>query len=80
MALINQLINDLQKLLKYISGAATFTFLNTLLPPTAAGSLVKLNLYLKDVELSVETLSGFPALITGDSTLLNCHKHPDFSE
>ena len=39
----------------------------------------KFSLYIKDVELSVETLLGFLALFTGDSSL-NCHKPPDVSE
>ena len=80
MQLINSISNDLQKLLKYFSGAAIFTFLNILLPATAEDSPVKLDLYLKDDELSTETLSGFPAFVTGDSSLLNCHKLPELSE
>ena len=40
---------------------------------------MKLDLYLKDVELAVETLSGFPSF-TGNSSLLNCHKLPEVSE
>ena len=47
---------------------------------TAVDSLMKLVLYLKDVELSVETLSGFPLFVTVDSSLLNCHKLPEVSE
>ena len=41
---------------------------------------MKLDLYLKDVELAVETLSGFPSLFIGDSLFLNCHKLPQVSE
>ena len=41
---------------------------------------MKLNLYLKDVKLAVETLLGFSSLLTGDSSLLNCHKLPEVSE
>ena len=41
---------------------------------------MKLDLYLKDVELAAETLSGFPAFVTGDSSHLNCHKLPEVSE
>ena len=37
-------------------------------------------MYLKDNELSKETLSGFPAFVTGDSSLSNCHKLSDVSE
>ena len=40
---------------------------------------MKLDLYLKDVELAVETLPGFPAFVAGDSSLLNCHKLPELS-
>ena len=55
------------------------TFLDT--PVSAASKgLKKHDLYLKDVELAVETLSGFPAAVTGDSSLLNCHKLPEVSE
>ena len=39
-----------------------------------------LNLYLKDDQLFVVTLSVFPAAVTDDSTLLNSHKLPDVSE
>ena len=38
---------------------------------------MRLDLYLKDVELAVKTLSGFPLLFTGDSSILNCHKLPE---
>ena len=37
-------------------------------------------MYLNDYELSTETVSGFPAAVTGDSSLLNCHKRPEVSE
>ena len=37
----------------------------------------QLLLHLKGVELSVETLPGFSAIVTGDSSLLNCHKPLD---
>ena len=50
------------------------------LPATAEDSPVKLDLYLKDDELSTETLSGFPAFAAGDSSLLNCHKLLEVSE
>ena len=76
MQLINSISIDLQKLLKYFSGTAIFMFL----PATVEDSPVKLDLYLKDDELSTETLSGFPAFVTGDSSLLNCHKLPELSE
>ena len=52
-----------------------FTFLNTLLPAAAAESPMRLDLYLKDDELFTETLSGFPAFVTGDSSQL-----PEVSE
>ena len=41
---------------------------------------MKLVLYLKDVELSVEAFSEFPAFATSDSSLLNCHKPTEVSE
>ena len=41
---------------------------------------MKLVLYLKDVELSVEAFSEFPAFVTSDSSLSNCHKPPEVSE
>ena len=68
LQLINGISNDLQKLLKYFSGTAVFTFLNTPLSSAVSG-LKKLDSYLKDVELSVVTLSGFPSFVTGDSSL-----------
>ena len=80
LQLINCISNVLQKLLKYFRGTTIFTSLNTLLLLTAVDSPMKLNLYLKDDELSTETLSGFPEFVTGDSPLLNCHKLPEVSE
>ena len=71
---------DLQKLLKYYSGTAIFTFLNKLSSSAAIDSPMKLDLYLKDVELAVETLSEFPSLFIGDFLFLNCHKLPQVSE
>ena len=41
---------------------------------------MKLDLHLKDVELSTETWSRFQAFATGDSSLLNCCKLPQVSE
>ena len=41
---------------------------------------MKLDLYLKDVELFTETLSRFSAPVTGDSSLLNWYKLPEVSE
>ena len=69
-----------KKLLKYFSGTAIFTFLNTLLLLSAVDFPMKLDLYLKDVELSVETFPGFPAFVRGDSYLLNYHKLFEVSE
>ena len=54
-------------------------FLNTPLS-TAVSGLKKLDLYLKDAELFVKTLSGYPAFVTGDSSPSNCHKLPEVSE
>ena len=79
LTLINGIPKYLQKLLKYFSGATIFTFLNTQLSP-AVDYPMTLDLYLKDVGLFVETLSVFPAFVTGDSSLLNCHKLPEVSE
>ena len=41
---------------------------------------MKLDLYLKDVELSIEILPGYPSFVTGDSSLLNYHKLPEMFE
>ena len=58
---MNGISNDLQKLFKYYSRTAIFTFLNTLL--SASVSVFKiLDLYLKDTELPVVRLAGFPGL------------------
>ena len=60
LQLINGIDNVLQKLLKYFSGTAIFTFLNTTLPSTIVDSPMKLDLYLNDDEPSVVTLQqGF---------------------
>ena len=59
LQLINGISNDLQKLLKYFSGTAIFTSLNTLLPSTAVDSPMRLDLCLGDLESSVVTLAGF---------------------
>ena len=56
-----------------------FTFLNTPLSAAVSG-LKKLDLYLKDDEIAVETSSGFTVFVAGDSSLLNCHKLPEVSE
>ena len=69
-----------KKLLKYYSGTAIFTFLNTLLLLSAVDFPMKLDLYLKDIELSVETFSGFSVFVRGDSCILNCHKGFKVSE
>ena len=79
LQLINGISKGLQKLLKYFSETAIFTFLNTPLS-TAVSGLKKLDLYLKDAELFVKTLSGYPAFVTGDSSPSNCHKLPEVSE
>ena len=71
LQLINGISKDLQKLLKYFSGTAIFIFLNALSLFTAVDSFMKLDLYLKYDGLAIETSSGFPAALTGDSSLLN---------
>ena len=58
--LLNGISHDIQKLLNYFSGKAIFAFLTTLLLPPATKSSNKLDLYLKDVELVVLTLTGTP--------------------
>ena len=57
LQLINGISKDLQKLLKYFSGTAIFTFSNTLLILTAVDSFTILDLYLKDDESAVVTLA-----------------------
>ena len=66
-------------ILKYFSGTAIFTLLNTPLSASVSG-LKKLDLYLEDGELSAETLSGFPMFVKSDSSLSNCHKFPKVSQ
>ena len=61
---MNGISNDLQKLLKHFSGTPIFTSLNILLPAKTVYSPMRLDLYLEDVELAVETLSGFPSFAT----------------
>ena len=75
---MNGISKDLRKFLKCFSGTAIFMFLNT--PLSVSATRFKNHWYLKDDELSTETLSGFPAFVTGDSSLLNCHKLPEVSE
>ena len=76
---INGISKDLQNLLKYFSGTAIFKYLNTPLSAAVSG-LKKLVLHLKDNELAVETSTRFPAFVTSDSSLLNCHQFPEVSE
>ena len=76
LQLINGISKDLQKLLKYFSGTAIFTSLNTPLSSAVSG-LKKLDLYLKEDEFVVLTIAGAPSLFTGDPWLLNCHKLPE---
>ena len=56
---IKAIPNDLQELLKYFGRATIFTFLNALLLPVVIDSANKLDLYLNDNDLFVET-SEFP--------------------
>ena len=76
---MNGTSKDFQKFLRYFSGPGIFTSLNTPWSSAVIG-LKKLNLYWKDVELVVETLWGFPAFVTDDSSLLNCHRRPEVFE
>ena len=70
LQLINGASKDLQKLLEYFSGTTIFTFLNTLPFLIVADSPMKLDLYLKYVELAVETLPGFSSFVRGNSIQL----------
>ena len=79
MQLINGISNDLKKLEGYFKGTTIFTSLNFLLVPSALDSFKRLDLYLRDVELSVLTPLGIPALIMFYSSLLNHHKLPEES-
>ena len=56
-----------------------FLFLSTQLSATVSG-LKKMDFYLKDDEVAVETSRGFPPLFTGNWSLLNRHKLPEVSE
>ena len=60
LQIINGIFKHLQKLVKCFSETAIFTFLNTPLS-VSFSFLNKLDLYLKDVELFVGTLPGFPS-------------------
>ena len=63
LQLIKIISNDLKKLLKYFSGTTIFTFYNDLSLPLAAVAFPTiLDLCLKDNELFITTLIGFPAL------------------
>ena len=55
------------------------TSINTPLS-SAVNGLRKHDLYLKDVEIAVETLSGFLAFVSVDLSLLNCHRLPEESD
>ena len=67
-------------MLKYFNGTTIFTFLNDLSLPLAAADFPKIILYVKDDELSIATLIGFPASFIGDSSLLKSQKLPDVSQ
>ena len=75
--LINDISNDLQKLLKYFNGAAIFT---PIFLPLFGMVPIKFDLYLKDDQLSVPILEIFPLFSFTCSSLLNCHKPPEVSE
>ena len=55
------------------------TSINTPLS-SAVNGLRKHDLYLKDVEIAVETVSGFLAFVSVDLSLLNCHRLPEESD
>ena len=75
--LINCISNDLLKSLKHFNGTTIFT--PFFLPPFRRVP-IRLDLYLKDDELSVLTLESSSLLYFGCSSLLNCHKLPEVSE
>ena len=78
LQLINDISNDLQKLLKYFNGTAIFTPFFLLLSPSATVLPIILAFYVNEGALlsskSVLTSSTF------NSSFLNCHKLPDVSE
>ena len=76
MQLINDISNDLQKVLKYLNGIAIFTTSFFLFAaPSASVSPIKLDLY-----LNYEELSTVKSTTLSISSLLNFHKLPDVSE
>ena len=67
LQLINDISNNLKKLLKYFNGTTTFTFIPAILLATT-GLPNKLTLYLKELELSV--VQPLIALASGGSSRL----------
>ena len=76
LQLNNGISNDLKKLDRYFKGTIIFAFSSTPLSPTAVRLPKILDLYLKDVELKLVTLAGFPLLSISCSSLLNYHRDP----
>ena len=72
LQLINDISNDLQKLLKYFNGTAIFT---PFFVPLFSVLPIRFTLYLNEGALSLLT----PALLT-ISSLLNCHKLHEVEE
>ena len=80
LQLINNISNDLQKLLKYISGTAISTPSFFLLAPCASVLPTRFDLYLNYEEFSAVRSIEALLLSIGCSSLLNCHKLPEVSE
>ena len=74
--MINEISNDLQKLLKYFNGTAIFVFFTKLFPSAASSVFpTRAALYLNNSELSI-----LKSALLGTSSLLNCYKLLDVSE
>ena len=85
--MISGISNDLKKLDRYFSETTVFALVSNHWALAISGLVLaatslelrpaKRLLYLKDDQLAVTALSGFPALIIFCSSLLNCHKLPE---
>ena len=75
LQLIHGISNDLQKFLRCFNETIVFAFFTELfvLLTVSAAFPAGAALYLNDLELSILK----SALLTGTSSLLNCHKLPD---
>ena len=86
--MISAISNDLKKLDRYFSGTTIFALVSNLWALAISGLALaatslelrpskRFDFYLKDDELAVTKLSGFPALVIFCASLLNCHKLPE---